>query len=132
MSEDDVLFRRLQQEIEARHEAEEATAKKMADLYRLNKQLKDALVNQKKITYELEIQTSKTEDERHAKSTLQSILESAIEYSIVAINLQGIILVWNKGAQQNYGYKAEEMIKMQDIRILHTPEDVQSGRVQDL
>ena len=132
MSEDNILFHKLQREIQARKEAEKISEKKMADLYLLNKQLEDALANQKKITHELKIQTSKTEDERHAKSTLQSILESAIEYSIVAINLEGIILVWNKGAQRNYGYKPDEMVKKQNILILHTPEDVQSGRVQEL
>lgn len=137
MSEYETLVHRLHQEIKARKEAEENSKRKIAELSLLNRQLKQALEEQKKISKKLkessrnlDIQTAKTEDERHAKSTLQNILESAIEYSIIAINLEGVILVWNEGARRNYGYLAHEMVKKQNIKILHLKKDVESGAAQ--
>jgi len=136
MSDYDILQRRLEREIQARKEAEDISEKKMSELYCLNQKLETALDTQKKNstalklrTHELEVQISKTEDERHAKSTLQSILASTIEYSIIALNMEGVILVWNEGARRNYGYVAEEVVKKHTIQILHTEEDVRSGRV---
>ena len=61
---------------------------------------------------------------------LNNILESSTEYSIIAMDLEGSILAWNEGARRNYGYAAEEMIGKQNSRILHTGEDVESGRVE--
>ncbi|HFE6325852.1 TPA: sensor histidine kinase [Legionella pneumophila] len=57
-------------------------------------------------------------------------MESAIEYSIIAINLKGVILVWNEGARRNYGYEAQELVNKESIEILHTVEDIQSGKVR--
>jgi len=63
---------------------------------------------------------------------LNNVLESSTEYSIIAKDLEGNILAWNEGARRNYGYSAEEMVGKQNSRILHTPEDIQSGRVKEL
>jgi len=59
-------------------------------------------------------------------SFLKNILESSIEYSIIALDLNKVILTWNLGAQQNYGYKASEMVGKNKITLLHTPEDVKA------
>ncbi|MBI5365768.1 MAG: PAS domain S-box protein, partial [Planctomycetes bacterium] len=61
---------------------------------------------------------------------LNNVLESSTEYSIIAKDLDGKVLAWNEGARRNYGYAAEEMVGRQNSRILHVPEDVDSGRVQ--
>src|SRR6266513_2112824 len=61
---------------------------------------------------------------------LNNILESSTEYSIIAMDLGGSILTWNAGARRNYGYAAEEMVGKQNIRLLHTREDVESGKVE--
>jgi PAS domain S-box-containing protein len=60
---------------------------------------------------------------------LNNILESSTEYSIIAKDLTGNILAWNEGARRTYGYTAEETIGKRNSRILHTPEDLASGRV---
>jgi len=65
--------------------------------------------------------------EKLAKDLLQNIIESSIEYSIVATDMEGIILVWNEGAHRNYGYTADEMVGKKNILTLYTPSDVQSG-----
>ena len=41
---------------------------------------------------------------------LQSILEGAIERSIVAKDLDGRILAWNEGARHIYGYQPEKLL----------------------
>jgi PAS domain S-box-containing protein len=61
-----------------------------------------------------------------------NVLESSTEYSIIAKDLEGVILAWNEGARRNYGYTADEMVGKQNSRILHTTEDVESGRVKAL
>ena len=61
-----------------------------------------------------------------------NVLESSTEYSIIAADLDGRVLAWNEGARRNYGHTAEEMVGKQNSRILHAPEDFESGRVKSL
>jgi len=63
---------------------------------------------------------------------MNNVLESSTEYSIIAKDLEGKVLAWNEGARRNYGYSADEMVGKQYSQILHTPEDVESGRVKAL
>ncbi len=60
---------------------------------------------------------------------LQSILEAAIEDSIVAKDFDGKILAWNEGARHIYGYQPEEIIGKSAF-LLHHPDDVKAGRAQ--
>jgi PAS domain S-box-containing protein len=79
----------------------------------------------------LEEQIRKQNSELKEKTSfLNNILESSTAYSIIAEDLEGKILAWNEGARLNYGYTAEEMIGKQNTRILHAPEDIESGRLQ--
>lgn len=101
--------------------------------------LESSLEEQKKIsaqlsnrTLSLEIQKSKTEIERFSKNQLQSILEGSIEYAIIATNLEGVILLWNEGAVRNYGYSADEVVEKENIWIISTPKDIQSGIAQKI
>lgn len=86
---------------------------------------------QEKDMLDQEVQTLKTEDTFYAKSILQNILESSIEYSIIATDLNGKIIVWNEGAFRNYGFHASEMINKKNILDLHLPEDVKSGAAKE-
>jgi PAS domain S-box-containing protein len=74
------------------------------------------------------------ESRRLADTTqfLNNVLESSTEYSIIAADLDGGILIWNEGARRNYGYTSEEMVGRANLRVLHTSEDIDSGRVQAL
>ncbi|MES2218008.1 MAG: PAS domain S-box protein [Pseudomonadota bacterium] len=60
---------------------------------------------------------------------LNNILESSVEYSIIATDLDGTILTWNAGAKHNYGFDKTEMTG-KNISVLYVPEDNQSGRVK--
>jgi PAS domain S-box-containing protein len=63
---------------------------------------------------------------------ITNILESSTEYSIVAKDLTGKILLWNEGARRLYGYDADEAIGKMSSFILHTPEDVAAGLPQKI
>src|SRR5437588_716967 len=85
------------------------------------------------ITEQKRLEEQITQQYRERSETtafLNNILESSTEYSIIAMDLEGSVLAWNEGARRNYGYAAEEMIGKQNSRILHTGEDVESGRVE--
>src|SRR4030081_822677 len=60
---------------------------------------------------------------------LKSILNSSTEYSIIAIDLNGIILIWNVGAERLYGYTPSEVIG-NNINILHDADDIKSDTVK--
>ncbi|HEX9244874.1 MAG TPA: PAS domain S-box protein, partial [bacterium] len=74
--------------------------------------------------------TQQYQERSETTAFLNNILESSTEYSIIAMDREGNVLAWNEGARRNYGYAAEEMIGKQNSRILHTKEDVESGKVE--
>jgi len=63
---------------------------------------------------------------------ITSILESSTEYSIIAKDLDGQILLWNEGARRLYGYTPEEVVGKANSAILHVPEDVRVGKPKEL
>lgn len=85
------------------------------------------ITDKKRLEIESLDQNSKLKE---ATGFLNNVLESSTAYSIIAEDLEGNILAWNEGARLNYGYTAEEMVGKKNTRILHAPEDIQSGRLQ--
>jgi PAS domain S-box-containing protein len=75
---------------------------------------------------------SVVEDSQDAIDFITNILESSTEYSIIAQDLTGKILLWNEGARRLYGYLPDEVIGKMDTSILHTREDLQSGLPQKI
>jgi PAS domain S-box-containing protein len=71
--------------------------------------------------------TSIVDDPRAAVDFITNILEFSTEYSIVAADLKGKILLWNEGARRLYGYEPEEIVGKMYATILHTPENVEAG-----
>jgi len=57
---------------------------------------------------------------------LRSILEASTEYSMIAIDCDGRIVLWNEGARRLYGYESREIVG-QPHAVLHTEEDVRAG-----
>ena len=70
-------------------------------------------------------------DFAETKNFLDNILQSSTKYSIIGKDLNQSILSWNEGAKRNYGYTADEIIG-KDSSILHTPEDIASGAVDEM
>ncbi len=61
------------------------------------------------------------EDYSDAVAFISSILQASTEYSIIAQNLDGTILLWNEGAKRIYGYDPEEVIGKSNTEILYDP-----------
>lgn len=72
---------------------------------------------------ELEVQAS--------RKLLYDVLHAASEVSIIATDLEGLITVFNKGAEKLLGYSSDEMIGKQSPAIIHYEEEV-IQRAQEL
>ena len=66
-------------------------------------------------------------DAQEAVDFITNILESSTEYSLIAKDLEGTILLWNEGARRLYGYEPNEVIGKANSSMLHAPEDVAAG-----
>jgi PAS domain S-box-containing protein len=69
---------------------------------------------------------------QEAVDFITNILESSTEYSIIGKDLEGKILLWNEGARRLYGYEPEEVVGKANSSILHTPEDIEDGKPQQI
>jgi PAS domain S-box-containing protein len=58
-----------------------------------------------------------------------NVLESSTEYSIIATDLDGVILLWNEGARRLYGYEASEIVG-QPIARLHQRQEMLAGATE--
>ncbi|MBW2305151.1 MAG: Cache 3/Cache 2 fusion domain-containing protein, partial [Deltaproteobacteria bacterium] len=67
--------------------------------------------------------------ERYRELTrfLNSILDSATEYAIIAVDFHGTIMEFNKGAEKLFGWKKDDVLHKKNITITLTPEDVARG-----
>jgi PAS domain S-box-containing protein len=64
---------------------------------------------------------------QEAVDFITNILESSTEYSVIAKDLTGKILLWNEGARRLYGYEPDEVVGKANSSILHSPQDVAAG-----
>lgn len=71
-------------------------------------------------THDLRISKEKYRD---LSQFLKSILESATQYAIIAMDIEGTIIEFNKGAEKIFGWEKEEVINKQSIAIT-LPHDV--------
>jgi PAS domain S-box-containing protein len=71
-------------------------------------------------------------DPQAAMDFITNILESSTEYSVIAKDLAGTILLWNEGARRLYGYEPDEVVGKLSSSILHTQEDVKAGLPQKI
>ena len=62
---------------------------------------------------------------------LGNVLEASTEHSMIATDVEGLILLWNEGARRLYGYEPAEVIG-QPHSVLHTEEDVRAGLPQKM
>lgn len=67
------------------------------------------------------------ETSEDALAFITSILESSIEYSLIGIDLQGTIVLWNAGARRVYGYEPNEVIGKANVSILYSHADRETG-----
>jgi PAS domain S-box-containing protein len=86
-------------------------------------ELRHALAEQTRLVAELR---AAQHELSHAHSTLAAVLQAATQVSIIATNTEGIISVFNAGAERLYGYSAEEMVGKHPPSILHLQSEVEA------
>ena len=59
-----------------------------------------------------------------AREKLQAVLDAATQVSIIATDAEGLITVFNHGAEQMLGYTSEEMVGKQSSAIIHLKSEV--------
>lgn len=64
---------------------------------------------------------------RDLSGFLNSILDSATEYGIIAFDYYGNIMEWNRGAEKIFGWKKDEVVKRECIDISIDPDDLRLG-----
>ena len=63
-----------------------------------------------------------------ARRHLQHVIESAIDFAIIATDLDGVVTDWNVGAENILGWSREEMVGA-PAKSFFTPEDQAAGRI---
>lgn len=63
-------------------------------------------------------------DERARTAFVSSVLSAATQQSIIATNADGLITVFNTGAERMFGYSAKEMIGVSTPVVLHDRDEV--------
>jgi PAS domain S-box-containing protein len=67
--------------------------------------------------------------EAEAVGLIEDVLESSTEYSMIATDMDGVIVLWNEGARRLYGYEPAEILGRPQS-VLYTAEDVEAGLPQ--
>lgn len=62
--------------------------------------------------------------ERQAEARLQSVIDSATEFSIIATDTVGIVRLFSKGAEKMLGYASTDIVNQQSPAIFHLAEEV--------
>lgn len=95
------------------------SAKKMAEarILELNSNLEEQVAQ-------------RTSELRHLNLLLDTVLRSATKVSIIATDLDGVIRVFNKGAEHLLGYDADELLGKDTPALLHVPEEVAARGVE--
>ena len=76
-------------------------------------------------------QVNAREELLFSRSRMQAVVEGSTHVSIIASDVNGLITVFNSGAEQMLGYSASEMIGLQTPAIFHCQEEVKR-RSQEL
>ena len=72
----------------------------------------------------------RTSELRHLNLLLGAVLRSATKVSIIATDLDGVIRVFNEGAEQLLGYSADELIGKCTPALFHDPVEVATRGIE--
>jgi PAS domain S-box-containing protein len=64
------------------------------------------------------------DDSNKSKKTLENVLSAATDVSIIATDAEGLITMFNRGAERMLGYASDEMIGKRTPVIIHLAEEV--------
>ncbi len=72
-------------------------------------------------------QALSTREQQEAETRNRQILDSAVDYAIIATDLEGSVTRWNEGARRTLGWTEDEMLGEPVVRFF-TPEDRANNR----
>ena len=100
---------------------------------RMAAQIQDYTTNLQRMVDERtrELQESR-EKYRDLSRFLNSILESATEYAIMALDFYGTIIEFNTGAERVFGWKKEEVLGKENIGVTILAEDRRRGLQEEI
>ncbi|MFC1531779.1 Cache 3/Cache 2 fusion domain-containing protein [Thermodesulfobacteriota bacterium] len=91
---------------------------------RMIAQIQDYTSNLEKIVEDRTREVKESREKyRDLSRFLNSILDSATEYAIIALDVYGNIIEFNKGSEKIFGWKKDEVVHKENISITNTPED---------
>ncbi|MFC1868550.1 Cache 3/Cache 2 fusion domain-containing protein [Thermodesulfobacteriota bacterium] len=91
---------------------------------RMVAQIQDYTSNLEKMVEDRTVELKESREKyRDLSRFLNSILDSATEYAIMALDVYGNIIEFNKGSEKIFGWKKEEVVRKRHISITDTPED---------
>ncbi|MBN3518810.1 PAS domain S-box protein [Algoriphagus lutimaris] len=65
-----------------------------------------------------------------ARKVLDDVFNASSEVSVIATDLEGVITVFNKGAEKMLGYTSDEMVGKHTLRIIHSQEEVEKAALE--
>lgn len=74
---------------------------------------------------DINVQKKALVEANRSRKLLNDVLQSALEVAIIATDADGIISLFNSGAERMLGYTAEEVIGTHNPSIIHAPEEIQ-------
>ncbi len=74
---------------------------------------------------DVDVQKKALIETKRSQKLLNDVLQSALEVGIIATDVNGMITLFNTGAERMLGYQAKELIGKQDPSIIHDLEEVQ-------
>jgi PAS domain S-box-containing protein len=79
------------------------------------------------VSYDISDRKQTEAELRASEARLRLVVDSAKEYAIFTLDLNGMITSWNAGAERLVGYQEAEVIGRHG-RIIFTPEDIEQGK----
>ena len=63
-------------------------------------------------------------DERAARTFVEAVLEAATATAIIGMDLEGVVTLFNRGAENVIGWRASDVVGRQDWPLLHDPDEI--------
>ncbi|MBD2075161.1 response regulator [Phormidium sp. FACHB-592] len=79
------------------------------------------------VSYDISDRKQTEADLRESEARFRLVVDSAKEYAIFTLDLNGMITSWNAGAERLVGYQEAEIIGCHGS-IIFTPEDIEQGK----
>ncbi|NVN92000.1 MAG: response regulator [Desulfuromonadales bacterium] len=124
-----LTLRHLQQRLEIQNiclQQEIAERKRAEEVLRMHEARLEELIVERTADLQLEIRERRKAEltVREANERFRTILRAATGYSIIGTDTDGIIKVFNEGAELMLGYRAEEVIDKATPEMIHDPVEV--------